>query len=302
MVGVEEFVLPESVPSGIETREFYVGDEHPMYVQEWWHGGQPDHGAPRAVLVHGGSHTGVCWTSTPDGRPGWAKLLAHHGWRVFVVDWPGVGRSTHFDNFLEAGPKPVISALCALLRQCGPAVLIGHSMGAAMSVKTLEKVPELIEAFIAVAPAPFHRISSTKQGNPPATRPFKLDEQTVSRIFANSDRFPRDFIAEYRRSLCNTSPAVVNAFRGGDDHSLLINSVERLASCPAIVLAGDQDDLTPPTQTKEVADFLGADYVLAGRDWSIAGFGHMIPVEIGSERLLDKLIQWHASVTPEAGT
>jgi pimeloyl-ACP methyl ester carboxylesterase len=230
-------------------------------------------------------------------------LLAGHGWRVFVVDWPGVGRSRHFDDFLEIGATAVVSALCALLRQCGPAVLVGHSMGAAMSAKTIETVPELVEAFIAVAPAPpLDRIAAAKQEDPPSTRPVELDDQLVSRIFTNSDRFPRDFIVDYRRSLCHVSPAVANAIAGCGDHSLVIDRVERLTSCPTIVLAGEQDDLTPPTLTEKVADFLGADYVLAGRDWGIPGFGHMIPIERGSELLLDKLIQWHASVIPDVGT
>jgi pimeloyl-ACP methyl ester carboxylesterase len=303
MVRADECVLPESGCSRLEMREFYVGDEHPMYVQEWWRGGLTDHGAPRAILVHGGAHTGVCWTSSPDGRAGWAKLLAEHGWRIFVVDWPGVGRSRHFDDFLEVGATSVVSALCALLRQCGPAVLVGHSMGAALSAKTIETVPELVEAFIAVAPAPpLDRIAAAKQQDPPSTRPVKLDDQMISRIFANADRFPHEFLVDYRRSLCDTSPAVANAIVGRGDHSLVINSVERLTSCPTIVLAGDQDDLTPPTVTEKVADFLGADYVLAGRDWGIPGFGHMIPIEIGSEQLLDKLIQWYASVIQKAKT
>lgn len=303
MVRPEEHEVAESVLSRLEMREFHVGDEHPMYVQEWWRSGRTEPGAPRAVLVHGGAHTGVCWTSTPDGRTGWAKLLADHGWRVFVVDWPGIGRSRHFVDYLEIGAEPVVSALCTLLRKCGPAVLVGHSMGAAMSAKTIETLPDLVEAFVAVAPAPIlDRIAAEKQEDPPATQVFKLDGRIVSRIFANSDRFPRDFFADYLRSLCYISPAVANAVLGRGDHSLVINSVERLTSCPTIVLAGDQDDLTPPAQTKQVADLLGADYVLAGRDWGAPGFGHMIPIENGSEHLLDKLIQWHASVNPVAGT
>jgi len=39
--------------------EFYICYEHPMYVQRW---GPPKDGSPRVVLIHGGVHTGVCWT------------------------------------------------------------------------------------------------------------------------------------------------------------------------------------------------------------------------------------------------
>jgi pimeloyl-ACP methyl ester carboxylesterase len=47
------------------------------------------------ILVHGGSHTGASWQSTPDGRPGWADFFLQHGWPVYVVDQPGRGRSTY---------------------------------------------------------------------------------------------------------------------------------------------------------------------------------------------------------------
>ncbi|MFD0692388.1 alpha/beta fold hydrolase [Actinomadura fibrosa] len=63
----------------------------PMWVEEL-----PPEGAERKaaiVLVHGGGGQGTDWLLTPDGRPGWAPLLAAAGHRVLVVDRPGHGRS-----------------------------------------------------------------------------------------------------------------------------------------------------------------------------------------------------------------
>jgi len=102
-------------------------------------------------------------------------------------------------------------------------------------------------------------------------------------------------VREYRRSLCDTSPAVVNAVLGQDNGSLTIRNVEKLNACAAIVLAGDQDVLTPVAATAAVAEFMGAEYVLTGRDWGPSGFGHMIPIEVGSEQLLEKLVEWLAT-------
>jgi len=45
------------------------------------------------VLVHGGGLTGVTYESTPDGREGWATYFARNGHAVYVVDFPGRGRS-----------------------------------------------------------------------------------------------------------------------------------------------------------------------------------------------------------------
>jgi pimeloyl-ACP methyl ester carboxylesterase len=44
------------------------------------------------ILVPGGTSQGLDWIVTPDGRRGWALLLAEQGYRVYVVDRPGQGR------------------------------------------------------------------------------------------------------------------------------------------------------------------------------------------------------------------
>ncbi len=45
------------------------------------------------VLVHGGGGQGLDWMGTPDGRPGWFQHLVSEGYKVYVVDRPGHGRS-----------------------------------------------------------------------------------------------------------------------------------------------------------------------------------------------------------------
>jgi pimeloyl-ACP methyl ester carboxylesterase len=62
-----------------------------MYVESWIPR-EVKHPYP-IVLVHGGGGQGLDWMGTPDGRPGWAQYLVEQGWRVYVVDRPGHGRS-----------------------------------------------------------------------------------------------------------------------------------------------------------------------------------------------------------------
>lgn len=50
------------------------------------------------VLVHGGGGQGTDWLGTPDGRPGWARLLVDLGRPVYVVDRPGYGRAAGTDG------------------------------------------------------------------------------------------------------------------------------------------------------------------------------------------------------------
>ncbi len=62
-----------------------------MYV-EYWVPAQVRHPWP-VILVHGGGGQGVDWMQTPDGRRGWAHILLEQGYKVYVVDRPGHGRS-----------------------------------------------------------------------------------------------------------------------------------------------------------------------------------------------------------------
>ena len=45
------------------------------------------------VMVHGSTHTGMTYETTPDGREGWATYFARKGLAVYVVDHAGRGRS-----------------------------------------------------------------------------------------------------------------------------------------------------------------------------------------------------------------
>ena len=59
------------------------------------------------VLVHGGGGQGLDWMGTPDGRPGWFQHLVAEGYRVYVVDRPGHGRSPQHPDLHGAIPDDV---------------------------------------------------------------------------------------------------------------------------------------------------------------------------------------------------
>lgn len=56
------------------------------------------------VMVHGGGGQGLDWMTTADGRPGWAHHFVMQGYRVYVVDRPGHGRSPYHPDV--HGPWP----------------------------------------------------------------------------------------------------------------------------------------------------------------------------------------------------
>jgi pimeloyl-ACP methyl ester carboxylesterase len=106
-----------AVPAALDVAEwsfFWVGVERAdlakgpvvngkqMYV-EYQIPAQVRHPYP-IVLVHGGGGQGLDWLLTPDGRPGWATLLLQEGYKVYIVDRPGHGRSPYHPDL--HGPFP----------------------------------------------------------------------------------------------------------------------------------------------------------------------------------------------------
>ena len=280
----------------VTVRDFYVGDTDPMYVQELspGAGGEP-RGARNAVFVHGGAHSGVCWTSCPDARPGWAVRFADAGWTCHVLDWPGVGRSPRGADYLSLGARVTVSRIATLLDTVHRPVVVAHSLGVPLALKAIDVSSCDARAVVAVAPAAVGNLQHEGEMVPPGTL-MGVDEPLVSAIFANARRFPRDAMAAYLRSLWEISPAIPNA-RGNIDRSddLVIDDVEKVTRIASVALSGEDDTVTPPGLVREVADFLGAEYVRLGADWEMSGFGHLIPVEAGSELVADRLLEWLGS-------
>jgi pimeloyl-ACP methyl ester carboxylesterase len=87
-------------------RGAFVGGQQ-MYV-EYMIPSQVRHPFP-VVLVHGGGGQGTDWMGTPDGRPGWFQYLVEEGYKVYVVDRPGHGRSPlHPDLHGGFPPTPMV--------------------------------------------------------------------------------------------------------------------------------------------------------------------------------------------------
>src|SRR4051812_7450097 len=80
-VGVERVELARG--SFVNGKQMYVEAFVPAQVR---------HPYP-IVLVHGGGGQGLDWMGTPDGRRGWTQILLEEGYKVYVVDRPGHGRS-----------------------------------------------------------------------------------------------------------------------------------------------------------------------------------------------------------------
>jgi pimeloyl-ACP methyl ester carboxylesterase len=173
--------------------EFFVGDiPYQMYVQ--YYRPKQDQNSVRIVLLHGGFHTGACFIQTPDCRPGWAVYLAEQGWKTYIVDWPGHGRSGFVPNFPVMPYQRVINATVALLKQIGPSVILTHSMSGVVGWQIAKSHPQLVKAIIGIAPGPpaelLPAIAKDSDQAFPEDRPRIQSREDTKKYFTNSDTFP----------------------------------------------------------------------------------------------------------------
>src|SRR5687768_5459767 len=90
----------------VASRGAFVGGQQ-MYV-EYMIPARVRHPFP-VVLVHGGGGQGTDWLGTPDGRPGWFQYLVQEGFKVYVVDRPGHGRSPLHPELHGAFPAQALT-------------------------------------------------------------------------------------------------------------------------------------------------------------------------------------------------
>ena len=286
-------IAPAASRAEVKMTEFFVGQQPgQMYVQRWV---DQDRAGAKPVplfLIHGGAHTGTAFTTTPSGQPGWAPQLAARNWDVYVVDWPGTGRSGVFPGNIDQGVDAVIDALVVLLDRTGPAVLVGHSIGGALSIKVSERVPNSVRALVALAPA------SVELPNPavpavPLGKPSIVAKEDARRRFANSEHFPKNSFENYYASIVALSPKIRNSAVGLTDELKLDRSkVDTWKKMPVLFLVAEEDRTVPRALTDETAKVMNVKQTALGADWGLTGHGHMFILENGHHKIAERIHQW----------
>jgi pimeloyl-ACP methyl ester carboxylesterase len=139
-------VQPTSLHSSLESalssptspQSRFLDVDGPVHVAD--HGGPS--GAQTVLCIHGLGSSAVSWQRFADG------LASDH--RVLAVDLPGHGRSPRAGR--SVGVQANTLLLQRLLDQIGPAVLVGHSMGGALSVLQAVARPADVRGLVLLAP------------------------------------------------------------------------------------------------------------------------------------------------------
>ncbi len=227
---------------------------------------------PALLLVHGAG----------GNQKNWHLLLRHlsrHGLHAIALELPGHGKS----------PGPGCEAIQDYARivetfldakDLSSPILVGHSMGGAITLTLGLGIPEKLGGLILVGTGARLRVREEILNG--LLSDF---ESTVDRIvgFAYSDSSDPALVEEGKRQLLECPPEVLWGDLKACDGFDVMERVRRI-HLPAFVICGKDDSLTPP----KYSDFL-AENIPYARLRLIENAGHMVMVE--QSRLVGEAIR-----------
>ena len=236
-----------------------------------------DSALPTLVFIHGAEHDHCIWVLQ-------TRYLAHHGFGVLAVDLPGHGRS---DGAPLDSVEKMAEWIVAVLDAAGvsKATLIGHSMGSLVAIECAARYPDRI-AKVALVGTAFPMKVSDELLN--ATRDDEPLAQDMVNIWSHAAyaQYPGNpgpgfwamggnlrLMQRQKPGVMHTDFAACNAYANGIDAAKQVR-------CPALLIMGKRDLMTPPRAAKEI---MGA--LADKRSIEIAGAGHALMAEKPDEVL-----------------
>ncbi len=278
-----------------------------------WEPDGVDVDAPPVLLVHGLGASTLSWNLVAD------RLATTLHRRVTAIDLPGFGRTRCMDR--AAGFATHRSVITAYLDERGPALLMGNSMGGALSASVAAARPELVHGLVlvnAAYPRPgrnleqltrtlrFAALSVPRVAAPVVSArarrlgPERLVDVTVQFVLADPDRLDGALrerlvaLATERRDYPEAATAYAQS--GGSLFRHLLSDMRgdlETISSPTLVLHGRRDQLVPVAFARAVAR--------QREDWryvELADCGHAPQLEI-PDRFVEVVSAWAARELPD---
>lgn len=266
------------------------------------------------VMVPGGAHTGACYKTTPDGRQGWAYDFAEAGYTIYLLDWPGVGRSGHIEPDKLNGSW-VVEAIQALIKLIGSEViLVFHSMSGPFGWKLLESDSEKINQLIAIAPGQMGNIqptpkmlNQTKDSVEVMFGPIKYHlnlregfvcspEYARKKFVGESKLFPEANFDNYFASLVPIPSRILYERLNIESSQLKVDTAKlKDIKTKVTIFTGTNDLDHSRKEDGKIQDFLvqagvKSEFIWLG-DKGIEGNGHMMMQETNSQKIAKLIIK-----------
>ncbi len=222
--------------------------------------GQAKAGRPSLVLLHGAGGNHLVWPK---------ELLRLPETAVYALDLPGHGRSTGPGSDTIAAYADVVAEFL-VATQLDQVVLAGHSMGGAVAqLLAVRQRPE-VSGLVLISTGSRLRVADAILNQ--ILPDFAAAVATINR-FAWSASTPPAQVMQGRTAMAATEPPVLygdfaacNAF----DLSAELHAI----TCPTLVLAAEEDQLTPVKYGRFLADHIANCRLVV-----IPQAGHMVMIE-----------------------
>jgi pimeloyl-ACP methyl ester carboxylesterase len=222
---------------------------------------------PAVLLIHGTGMSARSWTRQLQSVPGALRLIA--------LDLPGHGES---DAMPRASVEDYAATVADVLRalDCGPAVIVGHSLGGSIAIALAARRPDVVRGLVLIATCVKLPLVDSVGERLVAFLPGPLRRllffSMAKKVLFAPDT-PADAVAitmqELRACRPESLTADVRAARAMD-----LTDQAAALDVPTLVLAGSRDRLTPPALAERLSTL-----IRRARLRIVDGAGHMVPQE-----------------------
>lgn len=242
-----------------------------------------DAAKPTVVFIHGAANDHSVWALQ-------SRYFAYHGWNVLALDLPGHGKSA---GRASADIGALADWICRVLDAAGvkKASLVGHSMGSLVALETAARHGTRVTKIALIGTAVPMPVSESLLDASKANDHVAYE---LINAFAHSptgqiggNRVPGLWMTGNNMRLMERSaPGVLhadfsacNAYTGGLDAAAKVR-------CPALLLLGKRDQMTPIKAARDVAARL-----TNAKTVVLDGAGHALMAE-QPDAVLDALIEF----------
>ena len=196
---------------------------------------------PPVILIHGAGSNHLCWP---------AEIRRLGDATVYAIDLPGHGKSAGTAYHRVSSYQ---SAIIDFIAQLGynHAILVGHSLGAAISLQLALDHPQHVTGLVCISAAASFQIDQT------FINLFRLPQTQKKALEILNHYFsPRHGKTQWYPNLLKSLPAVRNSLWYADlratTHFDLREKLSQIIT-PTLVLAGEEDPLVPISDVPHLA-------------------------------------------------